>query len=75
MRVTKEVADVLNATFEAAARERYEFATPELLLLVQTAHEIQAAVRRMKIYVVSFGSGLKKQNVGQGNVAGFITRS
>lgn len=32
MRVTKEVADVLNATFEAAARERYEFATPELLL-------------------------------------------
>lgn len=32
MRVTREVADVLNATFEAAAREHYEFATPELLL-------------------------------------------
>lgn len=32
MRVTKEVADVLNGTFAAAAKERYEYVTPELLL-------------------------------------------
>ena len=32
MRVTKEVADVLNKTFADAAKEKYEFVTPELLL-------------------------------------------
>jgi len=32
MRVTKEVADVLNGTFAAAAKECYEYITPELLL-------------------------------------------
>ena len=32
MRVTKEVADVLNGTFAAAAKECYEYVTPELLL-------------------------------------------
>ena len=32
MRVTKEVADVLNGTFAAAAKEKYEYVTPELLL-------------------------------------------
>ena len=32
MRVTKEVADVLNGTFATAAKERYEYVTPELLL-------------------------------------------
>ena len=32
MRVTKEVADVLNGTFAYAAKECYEYITPELLL-------------------------------------------
>lgn len=32
MRVTKEVADVLNKVFETAAKEQYEYVTPELLL-------------------------------------------
>lgn len=32
MRVTKEVADVLNGIFETAAKEQYEYVTPELLL-------------------------------------------
>ena len=32
MRVTKEVADVLNGTFAVAAKECYEYITPELLL-------------------------------------------
>ncbi len=32
MKVTKEVSDVLNHTFEMAERERYEYVTPELLL-------------------------------------------
>ncbi len=32
MRVTKEVADVLNGAFAAAAKECYEYVTPELLL-------------------------------------------
>ncbi len=32
MRVTKEVADVLNGTFAVAAKECYEYVTPELLL-------------------------------------------
>ena len=32
MRVTKEVADVLNGTFAAAAKDCYEYVTPELLL-------------------------------------------
>lgn len=32
MRVTKEVSDVLNGTFAAAAKEGYEYVTPELLL-------------------------------------------
>jgi len=34
MRVTKEVADVLNGTFAAAAKGRYEYVTPELLLAI-----------------------------------------
>ena len=32
MRVTKEVADVLNGTFAAASKDCYESVTPELLL-------------------------------------------
>lgn len=32
MRVTKEVADILNMTFDAAVREHHEYVTPELLL-------------------------------------------
>jgi len=32
MRVTKEVADILNGTFAFAAKECYEYITPELLL-------------------------------------------
>ena len=32
MRVTKEVAQVLNGIFDTAAREQYEYVTPELLL-------------------------------------------
>lgn len=32
MKVTKEVSDVLNRTFDAAVRDRYEYVTPELLL-------------------------------------------
>ena len=32
MRVTKEVADVLNGTFAAASKDCYEYVTPELLL-------------------------------------------
>ena len=32
MRVTKEVADVLNGTFAAAAKNRHEYVTPEHLL-------------------------------------------
>lgn len=32
MRVTKEVADILNATFDEAVREHHEYVTPELLL-------------------------------------------
>lgn len=32
MRVTKEVADVLNGAFRTAAKEKYEYVTPELLL-------------------------------------------
>ena len=36
MRVTKEVADVLNGTFAIAAKERYEYVTPELLLSMIT---------------------------------------
>ncbi len=32
MRVTREVADVLNGTFAAAEKECYEYVTPELLL-------------------------------------------
>lgn len=36
MRVTKEVADVLNGTFAAAAKERHEYVTPELLLSMIT---------------------------------------
>ena len=32
MRVTKEVAEVLNGTFAAAAKDCYEYVTPELLL-------------------------------------------
>lgn len=32
MRVTKEVADVLNGTFAAAAKDCYEYVTPELML-------------------------------------------
>ena len=31
MRVTKEVADVLNGTFAAAAKNRHEYVTPEHL--------------------------------------------
>ena len=32
MRVTKEVADILNLTFDEAIREHHEYVTPELLL-------------------------------------------
>lgn len=32
MRVTKEVADILNLTFDVAVREHHEYVTPELLL-------------------------------------------
>lgn len=32
MKVTKEVSDVLNHTFDVAVREKYEYVTPELLL-------------------------------------------
>lgn len=32
MKVTKEVADILNGAFDTAAREQYEYVTPELLL-------------------------------------------
>ena len=32
MKVTKEVSDVLNRTFDVAVRDRYEYVTPELLL-------------------------------------------
>lgn len=37
MRVTKEVADVLNGIFETAAKEQYEYVTPELLLYAISA--------------------------------------
>ena len=32
MRVTKEVADILNGAFDIAQKEQYEYVTPELLL-------------------------------------------
>lgn len=32
MRVTKEVADILNSAFDIAQKEQYEYVTPELLL-------------------------------------------
>ena len=32
MRVTKEVADILNLTFDEGIREHHEYVTPELLL-------------------------------------------
>lgn len=34
MKVTKEVSDVLNRTFDVAVRDRYEYVTPELLLYI-----------------------------------------
>ena len=39
MKVTKEVADILNGAFDEAAREQYEYVTPELLLYKITEHE------------------------------------
>lgn len=38
MKVTKEVADILNDAFDEAAREQYEFVTPELLLYMISGH-------------------------------------
>ena len=37
MKVTKEVADILNSTFDEAARKQYEYVTPELLLYMMTS--------------------------------------
>lgn len=38
MRVTKEVADILNAAFDEAVQEHHEYVTPELLLYEIAAH-------------------------------------
>ena len=42
------------------------------LQVVEAAHEVQAAVRRVEKYVVGLGGSLKKQDICQGDVAGLV---